>query len=61
MSSYNRFPGRFVYLILLYLFLDTSIVQILHKDCNPICVFDRILRKIYDLFALIESTLMLIE
>lgn len=28
---------------------------------HPICVFDRILRKIYDLFALIENTLMLIE
>lgn len=62
MISYNSFLGIFVYLILLHLFLDTSIVQILYKDCTQygvslICF----LRKRYYLFAFEESTLILIE
>lgn len=60
-SSYDRFLGRFVYLILLHLFSDTSIVQMLHKDYTQYGMFVMILRNRYYLFALRESTLILIE
>lgn len=59
--SYDRFLGRFVYLILLHLFSDTSIVQMLHKYYIQYVKFDMILRNRYYLLALGESTLILIE
>lgn len=62
MISYNSFLGIFVYLILLHLSSNTSIVQILHKDCTQYGVsLIGFLRKRYYLLAFEESTLILIE